>query len=371
MVTAQLPAGVALDDLPLGASLDTSGNPVWTLDLATDETRELSLALRAPTVSGPVSVNFVVSVVRNGVPREYDQVSIEFQVQAAATIGPDLLTTLGALAPTTAPERNARDRAVAAVQSGLGLLTQSKSADALAKFVSAADDLSLVTSVATAAPALSLARLVAQAEAGLCDLQPLCSVATPRLVNDGLFSPFAATEGVQAQGGLLDSTDSNGWEWALGTNIVVPDARSTAEHNWISGRNYGWKLDIDSAGQGSLEVTDGATTIISTHLPATTAAKLHSGNGVRIGVRATPEAGLAKIDASVTRLQGSSMVGGLSTQGDGDYSEAQLNWLLPGGTAATLDARGTVRLIFPGAVPPPGAALRFTLNAGTVQCRAP
>lgn len=371
IVTAQLPAGVALDDLPLGASLDTSGNPVWTLDLATDETRELSLALRAPTLSGPVSVNFVVAVVRNGVTREYDQVPIEFQVQAAATSGPDLLTALGALAPTTAPERNARDRAATAVQSGLALLTQNKPEEALGKFISAADDLSLVTSVATAAPALSLARLVAEAESGLCDRQPLCSVATPKLVNDGLLSVFAATEGVQAQGGLPGSTDSNGWEWALGTNLAVPDARSTGEHNWISGRNYDWKLGIDSAGQGSLEVNDGATALISINLPATTAARLRSGNAVQIGVRATREAGLAKLDASVTRLQGSSVIGSLSTLGDGDYSEAQLSWLLPGGTATSLDARGTVRLIFPGAAPPPGAALRFTLNAGTAQCRTP
>ncbi|MFZ2209460.1 MAG: carboxypeptidase regulatory-like domain-containing protein [Porticoccaceae bacterium] len=370
IVTAQLPAGVALDDLPLGASLDASGNPVWALDLATDETRELSLALRAPAFSGPVRVNFVVSVVRNSVTSEYDQVPIEFLVEAAATVGPALQAALVALAPATAPERNARDRAAAAVQSGLGLLTQNKPADAVVKFVGAADDLSLVTSVATTAPALSLARLMAEAEAGLCDRQPLCDATTPKLVNDGLFSTFAATEGVQAQSGLPDGTDSDGWEWALGTDIASPGARSTAEHNWISGRNYGWKLGIDSAGQGSLEVTDDTTTLININLPATTTARLHSGNGVQIGVRATREAGLAKIDASVTRLQGSSMVGGLSTLGDGDYSEAQLNWLLPSGTAATLDVRGTVRLIFPGTAPPPGAVLRFTLNAGTAQCRA-
>ena len=375
IVTAQLPSGVLLDGAPIGASLDASGNPVWTIALAAAETRDLQLAVRAPYASGPVSVAFSVASVRNGVTRDYGSFTAGFTVQAADSVGPDLVAAIQALAPTTSPQRNARDRAATAVQSALTLLTQGQNADALAKLIAAADDLSQITSVSTTAPALDLARLVAQAEARQCNSLPACTTTAPRLVGDGLFSAFAATQGVQAQGGVLGSSDANSWEWALGTDVgntsASAGARTTAQHNWVSGRSYGWRLGIDSAGNGSLAVTDGAATVFAINLPATTAAKLRRGNAVQIGVRATREAGLAKLDASVTQLQGQSVFAGLGTLGDGDYSEAQLSWLLPSGTAGTLDARGSVRLAFPDLTPPPGAALRFTVNAGTAQCRAP
>ncbi len=366
IVTAQLPTGVVLEGVPTGATLDATGNPVWQFTLAAGETREILLAVRAPYVSGPVSVPFQVSTLRNGVTRLYGSISAGFTVQAVDAMGSGLVAAIQALAPTTAPQRNARDRAVADVQAGLALMTQAKYADAMARLLSAADELESITTVPVSDVSADLARVIAEAEARQCNSLPLCTTSAPRMVNDGYFSAFGSAEGLEARAGAWGSTD---WEWGLGADTTTVGAFAPAQQTWSSGKQYGWTLGYDSTGNGTLNVLDGASTVLSLGFSGTSSARLHTGNAVQIGVRATNAAGLAKVDATVTKLQGLAVSGAQATRGDGAYSEGQMTYLLPAAGGA-LTASGTVRLTFPDITPPAGTALRFTVNAGNSMCRA-
>jgi Carboxypeptidase regulatory-like domain/Prenyltransferase and squalene oxidase repeat len=366
IVSAQLPSGVVLEGAPVGSTLDTTGNPVWQFSLAAGETREILLAVRAPYLSGPVSVPFQVSTVRNGVTRVYGSISAGFTVQAADAMGSGLVAAIRALAPTTAPQRNARDRAVTNVQAGLTLMTQAKYADAMAQLLNAADELESITTASVFATSADVARLIAEAEAHQCNSLPLCTTAVPRVVNDGYFSPFATSEGLEARGGAWGTAD---WEWGLGADTTTSGAFALAQHTWVSGKQYGWTLGYDNAGNGRLSVLDGTSTVLSLGFTGTSTARLRTGNTLQIGVRATSAAGLAKVDATVTKLQGQAVFGAQATRGDGTYSEGQLTYLLPG-AAGALTASGTVRLSFPDLTPPASSALTFTVKAGNSMCRA-
>jgi len=367
VVTARLPSGVLLDGTPAGTTLDATGNPVWQFTLAAGETREALLAVRAPYVSGPVSVPFQVSTIRNGVTQLYGSISAGFTVQAADAMGSGVAAAVRSLAPTTASERNARDRAAADVQAGLASMTQAKYADATAQLLSAADELSNISTVPVSDVSADLARLIAESEARQCNSLPLCTTSVPRMVNDGYFGAFGANEGLQARAGAWGNTD---WEWGLGADTATTGAFSQAQLTWVSGKQYGWTLGYDSAGNATLSVLDGASPVLSLGFTASSTARLRSGNAVQIGVRATSAAGLTKIDATVTKLQGQAVAGAQATLGDGSYSEGQLTYLLPTAGGA-LTASGTLRLTFPDLTPPPGTALRFTVNAGNSMCRAP
>ncbi len=168
VVTAQLPAGVRLDGVPPGATVDVAGNPSWQFSLAANETRELSLPVRAPYVSGLVSLPVQISTIRSGVTRLYSNTSLEFSVAAADTQGVNLVNAIRALEPTSQPQRNARDRAATDVQNGLTLLVQGSYANAALKFLSAADELASITTTSVAVVRGSLASLIAEAEARQC-----------------------------------------------------------------------------------------------------------------------------------------------------------------------------------------------------------
>lgn len=361
IASAQLPAGVALEGTPSGATLDSAGNPVWQLTLAAGEARQLTLAVRAPYTTGTVNVPWQVAAVRDGVALPTETASASFTVQASDATGAGAVSAIQALAPTSSPQRNARNRAAADVQAGLALLSQAKYAEAMTQLLSAADELESITSVSTQSAAIELARLVAEAEHRQCDSLPLCQSSVPRQVNDGYFTPFAPSEGLQARGG-----DAGSWQWALGTDTSTVGAFTPGAFNWISGKSYGWSLTYDSAGNGSLNVLDGGTTALVLSFPATSGA-LRIGNAVQIGVRAQAAAGSAKLDAGVTRLQGQAVSGAQSTGGDGTYSEGQITYLLPAGA---LNASGTLKLTFPDLAPPAGDLLQFTVHAGSAACRA-
>jgi hypothetical protein len=267
-----------------------------------------------------------------------------------------------ALAPATAPQHNARDRAVADVQAALALMAQGRHADAMARLLAAADALESIDTVPTAAPAAALARLVAETEARQCNSLPPCATSTPRIVNDGYFTPFGAAEGLQARGGAW----GDDWEWGLGADLGTTGRFAAGQHQWVSGRQYGWNVNYDAAGNGRLTVLDGTSAVLSLDVAAAADARLRSGNAVQFGVRAGAAAGQARIDASVTKLQGQAVAGAQATRGDGSYSEGQLTYLLPAGP---LSAAGTVRLSFPDLTPPPGSALRFSVQAGQAACR--
>jgi hypothetical protein len=310
-------------------------------------------------------VPFQVSTIRSGVTRLYDSANATFSVQAADAMGAGVLMSIQALVPATAPQRNARDRAAAGVQSGLSLMSQAKYPDAVSQFLLAADNLETITTVPVADALLGVSKLVAEAEAHQCNSLPSCTTASPKLVNDGYFTAFNTTEGVEARGGNWGDTD---WEWGLGSDTTSPGSSATGQLVWSSGKQYAWTLSYDGAGNGTVAVLDGATTLLTTRFQAGSASKLRTGNAVQIEVRATAAAGLAKVDASVTKLQGQWVAGAQTTRGDGYYSEGQLTYLLPA-TGGGLSAAGTLRLSFSDLTPPSGDALRFRINAGNSACR--
>jgi hypothetical protein len=364
VVSAHLPTGVSLDGTPAGATLDSSGSPVWQFALGVNETRSLLMPVRVTYGSGAFDVPFQVSTLRNGVTSEYGSVTDSFTVRAADVVGSGLVTALQQLSPTTPPQRNARDRAVSQVQAGLTLLSQARPADALVNFIGAADDLESVTSVTTTSVALDLADLVAEAEAHQCNSLPLCATSAPRAVNDGYFTPFGAAQGLEAHGGGAPGD----WQWGLGADTATAGSFASGKMTWVSGKQYGWTLSYDVSGNGTLSVQDGTSTVLTTSFSATSSARLRVGNALQIGVRATADAGLAKVDASVRLLQGQAVSGAESTLGDGNYSESQLTYLLPS-TPAGVRASGTVRLTFPDSTPPAGASLLLTVKAGNTACR--
>ena len=154
--------------MPPGASVDAAGNPSWQFTLAVDATRELLLPVRAPYVSGLVSIPVQISTLRNGVTQLHSSTALEFTVAAADTLGTNLASAIRALAPTAEPQRNARDRAATDVQNGLTLMAQGSYADAMAKFLSAADELASITTTSVALVRGQLASLIAEAQARQC-----------------------------------------------------------------------------------------------------------------------------------------------------------------------------------------------------------
>ena len=130
--------------------------------------RELSLPVRAPYASGLVSLPVQISTIRNGITRLYSSTALEFTVAASDTLGTNLASAIRALAPTSQPQRNARDRAATDAQNGLTLMAQGSYANAVLKFLSAADELASITTTSVALARGQLASLIAEAEARQC-----------------------------------------------------------------------------------------------------------------------------------------------------------------------------------------------------------
>ena len=80
----------------------------------------------------------------------------------------NLASAIRALAPTSQPQSNARDRAATDVQNGLTLMAQASYANAVLKFLSAADELASITTTPVALARGQLASLIAEAEARQC-----------------------------------------------------------------------------------------------------------------------------------------------------------------------------------------------------------
>lgn len=363
IVSAELHSGLTLEGVPQGATLDARGWPTWQFDLSAGASRDLAATVRAPGLSGQYGVTFHVSARRNGITTPYADVSASIAVEAADVIGPRTVAAILALTPSTAPQRNARDRAANATQLGIGLLVQGFGAEALSKFITAADDLATITTVAVAAAQADLARLIAEAEALECNVLPACNAAAPRMVSDGLFSPLLPQPQLQARGGGPAE-----WEWALGTDVDTAGNFVSADQDWESGKLYGWTLAYDGQGNATVSVRDGATTLFTRSFAASPGKELRTGIALQLGVTTLPEAGTARVEAALTRLMGQALAGALATRGDATYSESQLTYFLPA-MLGGFSAEGTLRLSFPDALPPAGARLRFSVGSGNVDCR--
>lgn len=168
LVTAHLPPAATLHGVPPGAVIDAQGEAQWRFDLAKAASRTLTLDVRAPLATGTYRVTFPVRTVSNGVTRDYAQVPLAFPVQGSDVAGPRLSTAIAALAPTAAAERNARDKALAALQSALAALAQNRALDAIPPFLQASDELTRIKTVPVDAAQLGLARLLAEAESKVC-----------------------------------------------------------------------------------------------------------------------------------------------------------------------------------------------------------
>jgi hypothetical protein len=167
-VTAELPPGARLDGIPAGASLDADGRPVWQFSLAPGETREIALALWAPYLSGDHAVAFRVATQESGAPQPYGEALAHFSVHAADTTGVAVVAAIRALNPARQSLRATRDQAATATLAGLGQLQQGLNAEALSRFLAAANGLLSFTDGSAQTAALGVAHLIAEAEARLC-----------------------------------------------------------------------------------------------------------------------------------------------------------------------------------------------------------
>jgi hypothetical protein len=174
-VTTKLPASVRLDATPADAALDAAGNPSWQLDLGSNQSRELGLDLRLPETTGAYTLDIDVSLLRGGTPVPFAQTGVELNVEAADSVGPQLLAAIQALKPSGKAERNTRDQAANALRQALAELGQGQADHALDDLLASARFLDKITSVAKDQVRFDLAWLIAEAEARLCRAATACT----------------------------------------------------------------------------------------------------------------------------------------------------------------------------------------------------
>ena len=179
------------------------------------------------------------------------------------------------------------------------------------------------------------------------------------------FSPMGANQGLFAQGGGGSASSHADWQWALGADTRQRGRYESDRADWVAGKTYTWRLDIDRYGKGQFTVKDGGRTVASESY-SSSAAKLKLGNALRVRVQSAADVGTARISASLTRLQGQSVNLSLATQAAGQDQQSAIYQPTLG---QGLSAEGNVRLDYTGNKPPQGTRMQFSVQPGNAQCQ--
>ena len=208
-VSALLSADLRLDGVPAGAALDVLGQPVWSLALGANEHRALRMALWMPGSSGAVNIPFLVSTVQGGTTQPHATVSVDLEVAAIDLHGPRLLAALQALAPDSPEEQAALDAASVSLADALARFADGRLVNALEAFLAADVHLSRIGGVPVETPRADLARLIAQAQAAVCNAPPQpCDVDGDVDVDKSDLSIISRARGQSAS--PSDPRDANG-----------------------------------------------------------------------------------------------------------------------------------------------------------------
>lgn len=195
--------------------------------------------------------------------------------------------------------------------------------------------------------------------------------------NGSTFKPNGSHEGLEARSGLpgriagrpgAEFSGHQGWEWALGSDTRSNNGERhvSGELNWVSGRTLNWKLSLDGAGGGRIQVFHQGVLVLDRRYSGTGSHILRLGNAVRIGAQTHPRIGTGnRVEVSVDRINGHPVEGRIQATGSRREDEQNLYYTSPA-FEKNLTLEGTVRFTFPGPVPPPLTRMRFMVHVGQV-----
>jgi Bacterial Ig-like domain len=192
---------------------------------------------------------------------------------------------------------------------------------------------------------------------------PSCTPTEPRLDNSGTFVAINDLKRLEVQGGRIGTA---GWEWALGTNTQTAGKYASANLDWVSARSLDWTLSYDGKGGATVIVKNGTSQVVSLSYSATPDGMI-TGNALKFSAATTADAGTAKINATVTSINGQGVTGSFATAGNSTASTSSLVYYFPALKTSSV-SKGTIKFTFTGSAPPQDARMDFTVTAGNLTC---
>lgn len=181
-ITDTLPQSASVVSTIPQATLDIGGSQAnWNVNLAVDQSNDLTLAIRVPNASGSYTLTTAVNSVRNSLSKPYGNYPLALDVVSATEPGATakLIADLKALVFTAGKDqenskaRKYRDQAVKSLQEALAKSAQGKTGDAIGKLLDAVDKLNSIDGKDTGDYRLAIGRWLQEIELEWLLAQPL------------------------------------------------------------------------------------------------------------------------------------------------------------------------------------------------------
>ncbi len=192
---------------PAPTSTVTSGNNTvytWRVTLGANATQYIDWAVRAPTASGTYVIGYQANVVSGDTSTPLTSNNLSLVVQGADQGAAQTVSTLQALSPTNASERNARDRAVTNVQTATTKLNAGQYEDAVTNYLAATGELASISTASVTAAHTAIDRLMQESGRKWCRGATSCAVSSaglPTGYNVTVFGSASISNG-QADGSI-------------------------------------------------------------------------------------------------------------------------------------------------------------------------
>jgi choice-of-anchor A domain-containing protein len=175
-VTATLPTGFAFLSSTPAPQTTTATQVTWHVPVAASQSVVIEWAVRAPLAAATHNVAFQANrtaPVSDALPGT----SLAIEVTSIDPSTTQVVTALNALSPTPTAERQARDRAVTSILDAQAKAGQGLYEGAIAKYLSAGDDIGLIASLpAAAGQQIAVDKLMQEVERKWCRGGSACSV---------------------------------------------------------------------------------------------------------------------------------------------------------------------------------------------------
>jgi hypothetical protein len=152
-----LPAGFTFVEAQPAASVG-SDSVSWSFGLATGANQEITAWVRAPNVGGSYDLTLTATSGTNGSTASFTGTATLLVIDLAQ-LADEAVAAILALAPTTANDRQARDRALAGVQSAVSQSASGQHLSAIAVLVDAEVELRRISTADVEAALIATARL--------------------------------------------------------------------------------------------------------------------------------------------------------------------------------------------------------------------
>jgi prenyltransferase beta subunit len=177
-VTVTLPQGATLASTNPQATVDALGHVVWQVTVGVGASNNLDFVLRAPLVSGTYAGSIAVDQTYNATSMHIGDTPFSFIVKGADQTLPQVIAELQAATPAAQQERQARDRAVADLQTAQSEIAQAQYANAIGALLTALGELAKVTSVNLAPQQVEIDAVIEEVALRWYAALPVCP-ATP------------------------------------------------------------------------------------------------------------------------------------------------------------------------------------------------